>query len=194
MSTRRNFLAALGSGAFAVAFRGAAQPLRNRVCWISPTPAADGSPFVDEFRHGLRDLGYVEGRDVSIEVYWGENSDERIAKLVAEVVASIPHVIVAQGRTAPPVGRATSTIPVVFGFSGDVVEAGLVESLSRPGRNLTGISFFVLELVGKRFDLLKQVLPGAKRVAVVANPQHPGDQTERRASEVAARTLGLSLE
>lgn len=194
MNARRGFLSAIGAGAFALVLPAAAQRARFRICWISPTPAADGSPFVEEFRNGMRDAGYIEGRDVSVEVYWGENSDERVAKLVAEVVASRPHVIVAQGRTAPPVARATSSLPVVFGFSGDVVEAGLVESLSRPGRNLTGISFLVVELIGKRFELLKALLPGAKRVAVVANPQHPGDRTERRASQAAAEALGLSLE
>jgi putative ABC transport system substrate-binding protein len=90
--------------------------------------------------------------------------------------------------------RATTTIPVVFGYSGDPVEAGLVESLSRPGGNMTGISYLALDLVGKRIELVREVLPGAKRIAIVAQPQHPGDQGERRASQAAATALGLSLE
>ncbi len=93
-----------------------------------------------------------------------------------------------------PVSRATQTIPVVFGFSGDPVEAGLVKSLSRPGGNLTGVYFLTLDLVGKRIELLKEILPQAKRVAVLANPQHPGDKAERRAAQVAASALGLELE
>jgi len=165
-----------------------------RICWISPTSAAEASDFLDELRRGLREAGYAEGRNVVIEPYWGENSPARIQKLIAEIVASSPQVIVAQGATAPFVRRATTTIPVVFGYSGDPVEAGLVESLSRPGGNMTGISYLVLELVGKRIELLKELLPGMKRLAVVAVPQHPGDQAERRASERAAKALGLTLE
>ncbi len=194
MNRRRNFLNALGAGAFAFALPAIAQPSPFRVCWMSPTGAADGSLFLDELRRGLRELGYAEGRNLRIEPYWGENSAERIGKLIAEVVASNPHVIVAQGGTAPLLRRATTTIPVVFGYSGDPVEAGLVDSLARPGRNLTGISFLVLELVGKRMEMLKEVLPNAKRIAVIANPQHPGDQAERRASQTAATALGMSLE
>jgi putative ABC transport system substrate-binding protein len=90
--------------------------------------------------------------------------------------------------------RATTAIPVVFGYSGDPVEAGLVESLPRPGRNMTGISYLVHELVGKRMELLKETLPGVKSVAVIANPQHPGDRAERRTSQAAAGALGVSLE
>lgn len=194
MSSRRAFLHALGACALGSGLHAHARSRPARVCWISPTPAADGSPFVDEFRNGMRDLGYSEGRNVVIEAYWGENSDARAAQLIAQVVASQPDVIVAQGRTAPPVARATQTTPVVFGFSGDVVEAGLAERLSRPGRNLTGISFLVIELVRKRMELLKELLPNAKRVAVVANPQHPGDRTEREVSRAAAADHGVSVE
>ena len=160
---------------------------------MSSTRVADGSPFLDELRRGLRELGYVEGRNLLLEAYWGEDSAERIDKLVAEVVAARPQVIVAQGGTAVVMRRATTTIPVVFGYSGDPVEAGLVDSFPRPGRNLTGISYLALELVGKRIELIKEVLPRLKRIAIVANPQHPGDQAERRASQVAATALGLSL-
>lgn len=193
MNTRREILGALGAGALVAALPAIAQPSPSRVSWMSPTRVADGSVFLDELRRGLRELGYVEGRTLLLEAYWGEDSAERIEKLVAEIVASSPHVIVAQGATAVPMRRATTTIPVVFGYSGDPVEAGLVDSLSRPGRNLTGISYLTLELVGKRIELLKEVLPGLKRVAILAFPQHPGDQAERRASQVAATALGLSL-
>lgn len=194
MRTRRDFLGVLGAGALAAALPAVAQPSQFRIAWTSPTKAADGSPFLDELRRGLRELGYVEGRNIQIEPYWGEDSADRVRKMIVEAVASYPHVIVAQGATAPPMRRATTTIPVVFGYSGDPVEAALVESLSRPGGNLTGISFLALDLVGKRIELVKEVLPGAKRIAVVANPQHPGDQGERRASQAAATALGLSLE
>jgi putative ABC transport system substrate-binding protein len=194
MKTRRSLLATLGAGALAAALPSLAQPKPARVAWTSPTKAADGSPFLEELRRGLRELGYIEGRSIVIEAYWGEDSPERIGAMVAEAVASRPDVIVAQGATAPPMRRATSTIPVVFGYSGDPVAAGLVQSLSRPGGNLTGISFLALDLVGKRVELVKEVMPGARRLAIVAQPQHPGDQGERRASQEAASALGLAIE
>jgi putative ABC transport system substrate-binding protein len=194
MKNRRAVLHAIAAAIAAVACPALAQPAPFRVGWTSPTRAADGSPFLDELRRGLRELGYVEGRNVLIEPYWGEDSAERITKMVAEAVATAPHVIVAQGSTAPPMRRATTTIPVVFGYSGDPVEAGLVESLSRPGGNLTGITYLALDLVAKRIELVKEVLPRAKRIAVLAQPQHPGDQGERRASQAAATALGLEVE
>ena len=155
---------------------------------------ADGSPFLDEMRLGLRDLGYVEGRTLVLERYWGEDSPQRLEKNVGDAIASAPHVIVALGPTGLLVRRAGTTIPVVFGFSGDPVEAKMVDSLARPGRNMTGLSFLVLELAGKRMQLLREVLPKVTRVAVVAHPQHPGDQAERKASEAGAAPLGIAVQ
>lgn len=193
MNTRRQILLAIGGGALVAALPAAAQSMPFRVSWVSPTRATDGAPFFDELRRGLSEFGHVPGRNMLLEAHWGEDSAERLEKLVADVVASNPHVIVAQGGAAPPMRRATTTIPVVFGYSGDPVEAQLVDSLARPGRNMTGISYLALDLVGKRIELVKEVLPGLKRIAVLANPQHPGDQAERRASQAAANALGLSL-
>lgn len=171
-----------------------AQGTPVRLVWLSPTPAADGSPFFDELRRGLRELGYVEGGNVVLEPYWGDNTPARLEKIIAEAVASVPRLIVAQGGAAPVARRATTTIPVVFGYSGDPVEAGLVESLARPQRNMTGISYLALELVGKRIELLKEAIPSVRRIAVVANPSHAGDSSERKSSQAAASKLGLSLE
>lgn len=171
-----------------------AQPALPRVSWVSPTSAADGSLFLEELRRGLRELGHVEGRNLALEAHWGENSAPRLEKIAADVVASSPQVIVAQGAAAVVMRKATTTIPVVFGYSGDPVEAGLVDSLARPGRNLTGISYLALDLVGKRIELLKELLPGARRIAVVANPNHAGDSSERRVSLAAASSMGMSLE
>ena len=171
-----------------------AQSSPARVSWVSPTSAADGSFFLDELRRGLRELGHVEGRSLVLEPHWGENAAPRLEKISADVVSSAPQVIVAQGGAAVAMRKATATIPVVFGYSGDPVEAGLVDSLARPGRNFTGISFLALDLVGKRVELLKELLPGARRVAVVANPSHAGDSSERRASQSAATSVGMSLE
>jgi ABC-type uncharacterized transport system substrate-binding protein len=164
-----------------------------RVGWIS-LDRGDGSPFFDPFRAGLRDLNYVEGRDLTIEARWAEGSTERLERLAAELVRSRPHIIVTQGGAIHPVRKANPAMPIVFGYSGDPVEAGLVDSLARPGRNLTGISFLSLELVGKRIELLKDVMPKLTRVAILASPEHPGEQAELRASQAAAKALGLPLE
>jgi putative ABC transport system substrate-binding protein len=147
------------------------------------------------FRDALRDLGYVEGRDLVIDARWGEGSSERLEQLAVELVQSKPDLIVTQGGPAThPVIRAGATMPVVFGYSGDPVEARVVSGLARPGRNLTGVSFLSIDLVGKRLELLKDVMPGLKRIAILANPQHPGEQSELRASQAAAKALGLSFQ
>ncbi len=193
MTTRREFLTALGAGALGAAFPAFTQGPIPRVCWTSPTSAAEGSAFFEELRRGFGELGYVEGRNFLLEPNWAEGAAQ-VEKMIAGVIASKPALIVAQGNSAPQLAKANTGIPVVFGYSGDPIEAGLVESFNRPGRNMTGISYMALDLVGKRMELTKEVLPAVKRVAVVASPTHPGDRAERRASEDAAAKLGLSLE
>lgn len=194
MNDRREFLTIAGTGIFAIAFPASAQPTQFRVGWIAPGTMDEGQPILDALRQGLRELGYVEGRNLVIEPRWGNRSGPLVEKLAAELVGWKPHVIVTLGPTADAVRRATTTIPVVFGFSGDPVQAGFVQSFARPGGNLTGISFLALELVEKRIELLKAVMPSVKRIAIVANSQHPGDQAERRASEAAAKNIGLETE
>jgi ABC-type uncharacterized transport system substrate-binding protein len=189
---RRRFVAIV-SAALAAPHAFAQQATR-RVAWISPTRAVEGALFLDALRLGLKERGYTEGSNLAIETFWGEDSAARVAELAKQVVASRPEVIVALGPMGPTMRRATTTIPVVFGYSGDPVEAGLVETLARPGGNLTGVTFLTLELVGKRVELIKEMLPHARRVAVIANPQHPGDRAERRISEHAAAGRGLQLE
>jgi putative tryptophan/tyrosine transport system substrate-binding protein len=192
-SGRRALLRGIGATLIAGALPARAQPAPPRVCWLSPSRASEGSPFLEELRAGLRDLGYAEGRNIVIEPYWGEDSAPRVEKMIAEVIASKPALIVSQGGVGPLLSRLNST-PVVFGYSGDPVAAGMVQSLSRPGGHMTGISYMALELVGKRIELLREVLPSARRVACVSSPQHPGDDSERRASQEAASKLGIGLE
>lgn len=173
----------------------AAQPAKVlRIAWLSNDQAAN-SPFFDAFRSGMRDLGYIEGRNLAIEARFSEGSAERLDQLAAELIQLKPQIIVTQGGPAThPVARAGATMPVVFGYSGDPVEGKLVDSYARPGRNFTGISFLSLELVGKRMEFLKEALPGLKRVAIVARPEHPGEQGELRASQAAAKSLGLTID
>jgi putative ABC transport system substrate-binding protein len=148
-------------------------------------------PF-EAFRQGLQERGWVEGRTLALEVRFGER--EQAPQLATELLRARVAVIAAEG---PMVLRARAELgatPVVFGFSGDPVEARLVASLSRPGGQMTGVTAMSWDLVGKRLELLKEALPGLARVAVLANPAHPGEQSELRVSREAARRLGLALQ
>ena len=179
----------------AAALPGFAQPAPMfRVAWVSSDRAGSNSPSLEAFRAGMRELGYVEGRNFAIDTWWGEGSTERLAKAMADILRAKPDVIVAQGGQAlRPILNAGVKLPIVFGMSADPVEAKVVASFARPGGNVTGMSFFALDLVGKRMELIKEVLPGIRRLAVVANPEHPGEQKELAVSQAAADKLGLVL-
>jgi len=185
---------ALSAGALLSPWAVAQQARMLRIGWLS-NAAATSSPFLEAFRGGMRDLGYVEGRNLIIDARSGEGSSERTDQVAVELVKTNPDVMVTAGGPATfPVVRAGATMPVVFGFSGDPVEAGLASSLSRPGRNFTGVTFLSFDLAGKRLELLKEVIPKLKQVAILANPQHAGEQSELRASQAAAKSLGLAVD
>jgi len=163
-----------------------------RVGWLS---GGGGRSALNAFRDGMRELGYVEGRNLVIDARWGDGSQERLDQNAADLVRSQPHLLVTQaGQAIFAVRRAKPTIPIVFGLSGDPVDAGLVASFAHPGGNFTGVSFLSLELVGKRMELLKETIVSLKRVAVLANPSHPGEKGEQRETRAAAKALGLELE
>ena len=164
-----------------------------RIGWISLGKSGAPSPFLDAFRQGLKERGYSEGRNVVIEARSADGSRERADQMVIALVESKVDVIVTQGGAAWSAYRYGGTTPVVIGYSGDPVEAKFVESLARPGGPRTGMSFLALELVGKRLEVLAQVLPAGARVAVIAHPEHPGEQNELRHSQAAAQDLGLKL-
>jgi len=164
-----------------------------RIGWLSSGGGGDHSAL-NAFRQGLRNLGYVEGRNLVIDARWSEGSQQRLQEYAIGLVRSKPRVLVTQaGQAIFAVRRTKPTIPVVFGLSGDPVEAGLVDSFSRPGGNFTGVSFLALELVGKRMELLKETIFSLKRVAVLANPSHPGEKGEQREARAAAKALGLDI-
>jgi putative tryptophan/tyrosine transport system substrate-binding protein len=164
-----------------------------RIGWLAgsagplPTPA-----YLEAMRAGLRERGWVEGRNLTIAERWGDR--DRAAALASELLQLRPQVLVAQGAMVLGVRNVDSTVPVVFGFSGDPVEAGLAASFARPGGRLTGIAMQSLELVGKRLEILKELMPRLSRVAILANPAHPGEQLELRASRAAADRLGLVVQ
>jgi putative ABC transport system substrate-binding protein len=191
---RRAFAAWLGCGALPAGAQvnppGQALPL---IAWTTGARPDAASPFLAALRQGLAEAGRVEGRDFRLAAWWGDDSSERFDALVAEMLRSRPDLIVTQGPIVFAVQRSRTPLPVLFAYSGDPVEAGLVESLPRPGRNLSGISMLSLELVGKRMQLLAEAVPGLRRLALITNPGHAGERRELAASQAAAATIGLEV-
>ena len=193
---RREFITLLGGAA-------AAWPLAARAQQTAKLPTigylGGGGPisqraWVDAFAQRLRELGWVEGRNVAIEYRWGEGRPERYAEIAAEFVRLKVDVIFAGGTEAAVAAKqATSVIPIVFPTAGDPVGSGLVSSLSRPGGNVTGLSNQASDIPAKRLELLREVLPGLRRLAVMANADYSGGVTEREQIDTAARALGLEL-
>ena len=195
---RRQFLFAAG-GILAAPLAAEAQQAAKvaRIGYLSPNLAA--SPHLrDAFLQGLRDLGYVEGRNVVIEYRDADGKAERLPALAAELVALKVDVIVAPTTVAALAARqATRTLPIVFFGSTDPVTSGLVTNLARPDGNVTGLSGLSPELVGKCLELLKQAVPGVSRVAVLWQPGAAGQRTEQdtlKGAEVAAQALGVRLQ
>jgi putative ABC transport system substrate-binding protein len=155
-------------------------------------PGSPPDPLLDAFRQGLRELGYDEGRNISIEYRWAEGRDDRLPGLAADLVRLKVDVIVAGGGAVEAASRATRVIPIVMPIgAGDPVKLGLVTSLARPGGNVTGLTSLSGELPGKWMELLKETLPRLSRVAVLWDPA--GDPGQVKTSEAAARSLGVRL-
>jgi putative tryptophan/tyrosine transport system substrate-binding protein len=194
---RRKFLGVLGAAAaWPVAARGqqAAMPV---IGFLHPSsPENYGSPM-RAFRQGLKDAGFVEGENVTIEYRWADNQIDRLPALAAELVRRRVAVIAAGGGTvSPKVAKATTTtIPIVFTVGDDPVKQGLVASLARPGGNVTGINIFAIELESKRLELLRELVPGAVRIAVLVSPiSAAGAESTVRDVEAAARAMGLQIQ
>lgn len=191
---RRSWLLQAGCVAMASPSVWAQSRAMPRVAWLSYTRADSLLRPLDAFRQGMRALGYEDGVNVRIDARWGDDSRERMGVMATELTATQPDVIVTLGAAVIPFLRAGVPVPLAFVFSGDPVAAGLVESLARPGRNMTGMTLLSAELVGKRMDVLRQALPRLQKVAVIANTEHPGERLEWQASRIAADALGLNLE
>ena len=165
-----------------------------RVGWIVASSAAASAPFLDALRKGLADLGYIEGRNLAFETRYADDVADRIPALIQELLRIPVDVVVTQGSATWAVVKGVTSIPVVYVFSADPVEAGFAASLARPGGNATGITLMSVELNGKRLELLHEILPGLRRTAIMANPDHRGEHLERRDSEETARRLGISIQ
>lgn len=170
---------------------GFAQQSMPTVGFLNGTSAARYAPFLAAFREGLAKGGYVEGKSVAIEYRWAEGAFDRLPAMAEDLVRRRVDVIVASGSTLAALAakKATDTVPTVFIAGDDPVANGLVASLARPGGNRTGISFLVVDLNVKRFDLLCQLVPQARRIGLVVNPQNPAaaDRTLHDVRAAAAR-------
>jgi putative tryptophan/tyrosine transport system substrate-binding protein len=151
-------------------------PKIRKIGFLAATIGPPATSY-EVFRQALHDLGYVEDQNIVIE-YRAAADSSRLTELATELAQRKPDVIVTAGGASSRAKMATATVPIVFSFSGDPVEAGFVKSIARPGGNMTGITWLAFELVGKRLELLKEAVPNASRVAVLANPAHPGEQRE----------------
>jgi len=164
-----------------------------RVGWLTAQRAASLAPSLEVLRAALADLGYVEGRTIVFEFRFGDDAIGRVPELAAELERIPVDLIMAQGEAVTVLSKLPLKVPVVYVYSGDPVAAGLADSLARPRGNMTGLTFMAAELNGKRLELLQEIVPDLRRVAIVANPEHPGAQVERDYSEQAARRLGLAI-
>jgi putative ABC transport system substrate-binding protein len=196
MVTRRAFIGTLAGGLLAAPLVAQAGPGRiPRVGYVWARVSSEDQRTWEVARQGLRELGYVEGQNIALEVRWAEGRYERLPALVAELVRlKVDVLVVATTPGALAAKSATGTIPIVMTAVGDPVGSGLVASLARPGGNLTGLSLFNKEVSGKRLELLKESLPTVSRVAVLVNPGNPIHTTFWKETQSAAQTLGLQLQ
>ena len=189
---RRKIL--LSTAAIIAAPRLFAQPsAMPRIALLSGGRQSDSASLINALLEGLRALGYHEGRTIEIDARYADYSATQAQRLAAEIAARRPALIVTNGGGIEPAIRLSPALPVVFVHSGNPVDAGFADSLSRPGRNATGVSLMALDLIAKRMELLKQLRPGMRRVAFLASPEHAGQQREFAASRAAAEQVGVDV-
>ena len=196
---RREFITLISGAAVAWPLAARAQQRAMPVVGFLNATSPDGfTERLTAFRQGLKDTGYVEGENVAIEYRWAEGQMERLPALAAELVRRPVAVIAAPGNTSVVLAAkaATTTIPIVFAVAEDPVRLGIVTSLARPGGNLTGVNFFNAELVAKRMELLRELVPGAVRVALLVNPATDVANAESvvRDVDAAARAKGAQIQ
>ena len=194
MDRRRFLLTSLGGAVLSQrAAEAQSPPKASRIGYLGPSAPAVEQYLLDAFRQGLRDLGYADGR-LSIDVRWAEGDDRRLPELAAELVRLNPDVIVTSGTPGAIAAKnATKTIPIVMATSGDPVRSGLVASLAKPGGNITGFTTLGPEAEGKRLEFLKQAVPSLSRLAVLWNPSNPVLRFYVEQTEVAAKTLNVTV-
>jgi putative ABC transport system substrate-binding protein len=193
---RREFITLLGgaAAAFPVDARSQQRGSPPTIGFVGPLTSPAMSQWTAAFVQRLRELGWIEGRTVAIEYRWGEGRSERFPDIMAELARLKVNVIVTGGTAAVIAAKqATSAIPIVFASVADPVGTGLVVSLARPGGNVTGLSNQSADMPGKRLELLREIVPGLRRLAIMANVSNPSNVLELDEGQAAARTFGLDL-
>jgi putative tryptophan/tyrosine transport system substrate-binding protein len=195
VSTRRDFITLLGGTVAAWPIAARAQQSTMSVIGFLNGASPDGfAPFVAAFRQGLKDVGYVEGQNVTMEYRWAEGHYDRLPALAADLVQQKITVIAATGTPAALAAKAaTSTVPIVFTTGGDPIKLGLVASLRRPGGNVTGSTGLTVEVGPKRLELARELFPGATTFALLVNPANPVAATVSKDLQAVADTLGVRL-
>jgi putative ABC transport system substrate-binding protein len=188
---RRDFVAGLGAAALPLAAR--AQQAQPVIGFLSSEHPSVMEARLNAYRKGLAEAGYTEGGNVGIEYRWAEGRYDRLPRLVGDLVRQNVALIVANAPAVAHAKAATETIPIVFFTGLDPVKAGFAASLNRPGGNLTGVGLLNTELVPKRIELLRELLPTAKLVGVLHNPSNPNADAVRSGADAAARTLDLEV-
>jgi len=197
MIDRRTFLAGAGAGHLAAPLTAEAQQAGkvHRIGMLETTSMALNAANIEAFRQGLRELGYVEGRNYIIEYRSADGRSERFPDLAAELVRLKVDVILTRGTPAVMAAKsATGTIPVVMAASSDPVLSGVVASLARPGGNITGLSSIVHEVSGKRLELIREVFPGVSRIAVLLIMSNPAEALQWKETEIAASSLRVQVQ
>jgi putative ABC transport system substrate-binding protein len=194
---RREFIRLFGSAVVAWPLVARAQQAGkvHRIGFLGSATAAGSAKAVESFRAGLREFGYVEGRNIGIEFRWAEGNYDRLSDLVADLIATNVDVLITHGTPGTRAAKqATTTIPIVMAISGDAIATGLVSSLARPEANLTGSTYFLPQLNAKRLELLKEVFPSISRAAALSNPDNPVSRPIIPAMQAAAASLSVILE
>src|SRR3989449_4645122 len=197
MNTKTIIVLALSATFLAFTFHAQAQQPKKvpRIGFLNATSPSAMSARIEAFRQGLRELGYVEGKNIVIEYRHAEGKLDRLSELAAELVRVKVDVIVTTGPTSTRAAKeATNTIPIVMMNEGDPVASGFVASLARPGGNITGLSILFPEISGKRLELLKEIVPRLSRVAVLGTSTNPGNAQALRETELAAGAFGVQLQ
>lgn len=171
-----------------------AAPRVVRVGWLTAQRAASLESFLPSLISGLAEHGYVEGRNLRIDYRFGDDDMARVPAMAEELTRLPVDVLLAQGAAVPVVTTLGLPVPIVYVTSGDPVSAGLADSLARPRGNMTGLTFMAAEMNGKRLEFLREILPRMRRVAVIANPGHPGVELERANFEAMGARLNIAVQ
>ena len=190
---RRDLLLAAASGLLTRTVGAQPPPRSARIGWLTAQRPASLVPFVQAFRSALSDLGFVEGRNLTIDFRYADDDASKVAALAEELVRLPVDLIVVQGEAVLEIRSMTLPVPVVYAYSADPVIAGLAESLARPNPRMTGLTYMAVELNGKRLELLREMAPSIRRVALLANPAYPGEAGERANSAATAGRIGFDV-